>query len=168
MSKLELKTIMLNEDGNASNGNDDVQLEINCSDTLRKTVTYKLFDAELLKTIEEKLILNDNILFCGFKIESEHNVTFMNDMFNYKRELKRLRGDELNCNYLVNSIKNKFWMRQSLAFAPCSDNIKLYVPANSSFSVPKIKAMFVRYDTWVTGCVFKKKGYALVDENIDA
>ena len=80
MSKLELKTIV--EDDSCVNTNElDINIDMSCSNKLRKICSYKLFTNELKVNIERKLIENKDLLFCGFDIESEFDVAFNNSHF---------------------------------------------------------------------------------------
>lgn len=169
MPGVELKSIMIHEDSNAGSANEDVKTEIECSKDMKKIVNYKLFNNKLRKAVEDKLRLNDDMLFCGFVVESEYDVLFKNQHFSYTHELSNLKNSFMECGsrYLGHVVNNRFWFTYLLNLEHNCDVMKVYAPSDKGFTVPKVRAVFVRYESWVTGCIFKKTHYRIVDNAVD-
>lgn len=168
MPSIELKSIMIREDSNIGNADEDVKTEIDCSNDMRKAVEYKLFNNKLRKEVEDKLKLNDDLLFCGFVVESEYEAFFKNMHFSHAHELACLKNSFLDNGdkYLNHVVNNRLWFSILLNRDQNCDVLKVYAPANKGFTVPKVRAIFVRYESWVTGCLFKKTHYRIVDDAV--
>lgn len=169
MSGLELKSIMVRENsvrsGSFDSESSDSKKEIECSKDMRKVFTYKLFNDALRNKVVDKLKLNDNMVFAGFSIDSEFNVRFNNEHFSHVHELAKLKNSFLegDKNYLSTVVNDRFWFTYMLNLDHKCDEIEIYVPSDKGFIVPKVKAVFVEYERWVTGCFFKKVHYRVID-----
>lgn len=140
-------------------------MEIECSKDMRKVFTYKLFSNDLLEKVMSNMNGRENLLFCGFVVESDFEVTFKNEHFCHSTELAHLKNSfmENNKPYLVGIVKNRFWFKDVLRLNNRLNEIEILVPSDKGFSVPRVKAVFVEYEKWVTGCLFKKTHYRVID-----
>lgn len=171
MSNLELKSIV-KEDSCTNRKRcrtdftiEDVKYDIRCDSELRRVSTYKLFNDKLRTEIENKLRDNDDLLFCGFVVDHPLEVHFNNSHFNYHYEYNSLKNsfNEDTDNYLSKIVNNRFWFSYLLNSDNSADYINIYGPADRGLYIPKIYAKFVKFEKWMTGCVFVKTHYRIVN-----
>ena len=171
MSSVELKSIRLRDgcacSNSADDGVDEVKMDLDSGKNMRKVVTYKLFDNVLRDAVEKKLKENENMLFCGFDVDTEYDCVFKNAHFRYSNELSYLKDDfmENKGKYLRTIVFNRLWFSHLLNRSWDDDVIQIYVPAGKGFTVPKVRAKFVKFESWKTGCFFKKTRFAIVSED---
>ena len=172
MSSVELKSIRVRDgcarqSGSGDGGADEVKLDVDSCENMRKVVTYKLFDNVLRDYVENKLKDNEDMLFCGFEVDTEYDCVYKNAHFKYSMELSYLKNSfmENEGMYLRTVANNRFWFSYLLNRSWDDDIIQIYVPAGKGFTVPKVRAKFVKFETWKTGCFFKKTRYAVVSED---
>jgi hypothetical protein len=170
MSNVELKSIMVKRDSlrtkSGSFDSIDVnRMDIDCSKNMRKVFTYKLFNDALMEIVVNRMKINDNLLFCGFVIDSEFDVTFKNEHFCHSTELSHLKNSfmENNKSYLSEIVQNRFWFKNFLKINNRLDEINILIPSDKGFSVPRVKVVFVEYEKWITGCLFKNTHYRVIE-----
>ena len=170
MSSLELKSIR-NSDGCTRDRDDmeDVKLSEDCSKEITKVIEYRLFSDKLAKAVVEKLDANPDLLFCGFEINSEFECMFKTVHLNYPSELELLRNgldDECYDQYLKKRVRNRFSFINRLEADDGYDKLKMFVPVNKGFVTPQVTAKYVKFDSYVTGCFFKKTRFVIVEPSV--
>lgn len=142
------------------NMDEEVKMNIDSSNYSTKIVTYKLFNENLVNIVVKKMRENENLLFCGFKVVTDFNIEFDNDHFNYDFEYNRLRNFN---NVLVSSANNRFWFIYAMNIDKKSDYINIEIPMNKGYIPPKIYLKFCQFNSYTTGCFFKKVNYELIE-----